>query len=331
MAFRPRRWRPPAAPRLVGGFAPNDRLAGAELWPTGGAGPEDVVLDAEGRLYAGLDDGRIIRFTPSVAGSSPSDPQTIASTGGRPLGLELTVDGNLIICDAHKGLLRLPPGGSLETLADSFEGERFVFTNNASVGRDGTIYFTDSSRRYAVDKYKLDLLEHSGTGRLFKRSVDGRLELLLDGLHFANGVALGPDEDFLLVVETASYSIQRLWLRGERQGRSEPFADNLPGFPDNLSFENGIFWVAIPSPRDGLLDAMLPRPWMRHVVARLPEPLQPKPKRHGFVLGYDTAGRVVHNLQDPSGRVAIVTGVREHGNRLYLGSLSESAVAVVDL
>ncbi len=75
----------------------------------------------------------------------------------------------------------------------------------------------------------------------------------------------------------------------------------------------------------------MPRPWLRHVVARLPDALQPKPKRHGFILGFDADGRVVHNLQDPSGRVAILTGAREHAGRLYLGSLSEPAVAVIEL
>jgi hypothetical protein len=154
---------------------------------------------------------------------------------------------------------------------------------------------------------------------------------LLDGLHFANGVALGPGEDYLLVVETGAYAIRRLWLRGPRAGESEPFIANLPGFPDNLSAHEGIFWVAIPTPRLRLADAMLPHPWLRRVVVRLPETLQPAPRRHGFVLGLDTGGRVVHNLQDPSGRVAIVTGVRQHQNRLYLGSLSEPAIAVVDL
>ncbi len=326
MDFRPVAWRPPAGPGLRGDYARNSRLAGAELWPAGGAGPEDVVVDAEGRVWAGLEDGRLVRF-PAGGG----EPETVAATGGRPLGLELAPGGGLIVCDAREGLLRLTPEGDLERLATGWNGKRFGFANNAAVAADGTVYFTDTSRRWGIREYKLDLLEHSGTGRLFALRPGGALELLLDGLQFANGVALAPDDSFVLVAETGAYAIHRLWIAGPRAGRNETFVDNLPGFPDNLSTGDGVFWLALPSTRDPMLDALMPRPRLRHVVARLPDAFQPKPKRHGFVLGFDADGRVVHNLQDPSGRVAVVTGAREHDGRLYLGSLSEPVVAVVDL
>lgn len=326
MNFQPAVWRPPPAPRLEGEFAVNDKLARAERLDTGGIGPEDVVVDENGTIYAGLEDGRIVRF-PSSGG--PAD--SIADTGGRPLGIELDSNGGLVICDAFKGLLRLTEQGTLHTLVDTFEGKRLLFTNNATVAGDGTIYFTDSSQRYSIDRYKLEILEHSGSGRLFAHRPDGQTELLLDGLQFANGVALDPAEEFLLVVETSTYSIRKLWLSGARAGQHETFVDNLPGFPDNLSHYDGIFWVAIPSLRDRMLDKMLPRPWLRKILARLPESLHPRLQRHGFALGLDTSGRAVHNLQDASGEVAVVTGVRQHGGKLYLGSLTDSAIAVYDL
>ena len=326
VGFEPEAWQPPPAPGLTGDYEVNDRLADSELRPVGGLGPEDVVVDAAGRIITGLEDGRIVRL-PAGGG----EPEVLADTGGRPLGLELGLEGSLIVCDARKGLLRLAPDGALETLVDHFAGVPLIFTNNAAVAADGTIYFTDASRRYGIDEYKEDLLEHSGTGRLYALRPDGTLDLLIDGLQFANGVALAPDESHLLVAETGAYRIRRFWLTPDRPGQDEIFVDNLPGFPDNLSTGDGVFWVAIPSPRDRILDAMLPRPWLRQIVVRLPDELQPQPKRHGFVLGFDEAGRVVHNLQDPSGRVAMSTGAREHRGRLYVGSLSEPSVAVYDL
>ncbi len=324
--FRPEPWHPPPSPGLEGEYERNDRLAEAELWPVGGAGPEDIAIDAAGRIYTGLEDGRIVRL-PAGGG----EPEVLADTSGRPLGLELDPEGRLIICDADKGLLRMAPGGELETLADGFEGERFEFTNNAAVAGDGTIYFTDASRRYGITAYKQDLLEHSGTGRLFALRPDGRLDLLIEGLQFANGVALDPEERYLLVAETGAYRIRRYWLTPGRPGQDEIFVDNLPGFPDNLSTGEGVFWVAIPSPRDRVLDTLLPWPSLRHIVARMPDRFQPQPKRHGLVLGFDADGNVVHNLQDPSGRVALTTGARQHGGKLYLGSLSETTLAVHDL
>ncbi len=322
--IRPEAWQPPAAPGLVGEYERNDRLAAAELWPVGGEGPEDIAIDAQGRISTGLLDGRLLRL-PAGGG----EPELLADTGGRPLGLEMHPAGGLVVCDAERGLLHLTADGALEVLADSFEGEPFEFTNNAAVAADGTIYFTDASKRYGIADYKLDLLEHSGTGRLFALRPGGRLDLLMEGLQFANGVALDPQERYLLVAETGAYRIRRLWLTPDRPGQDEIFVDNLPGFPDNLSTGVGVFWVAIPSPRDRVLDALLPWPWARRLVARLPDRFQPQPKRHGFVLGFDAEGKVVHNLQDPSGRVAMTTGVRQHGGRLYVGSLSEATIAVL--
>jgi sugar lactone lactonase YvrE len=54
------------------------------LYPVNGHGPEDVVVDGEGRIYTGVDDGRILRLSPDG-----QRIDVIADTGGRPLGLEL--------------------------------------------------------------------------------------------------------------------------------------------------------------------------------------------------------------------------------------------------
>ena len=95
MDFQPVPWAPPANPGLRGRYDANRRMAGAELWDAGGEGPEDIVVDNEGRVYSGLLDGCIVRFGPDGSG-----PEVIARTGGRPLGLELATWGGLIVCDA---------------------------------------------------------------------------------------------------------------------------------------------------------------------------------------------------------------------------------------
>src|SRR4030095_11592897 len=102
-----------------------------------------------------------------------------------------------------------------------------------------------------------------------------------------------------LVAETGMYRVMRIWLTGPQAGQSEIFIDNLPGFPDGIS-SNGKdrFWLALVKPRDAVLDKLLPHPFLRKVVARLPKFLQPAPKRYSFVLGLDGNGRVVDNLQD---------------------------------
>jgi sugar lactone lactonase YvrE len=324
--FEPQAWTPPKAPALTGGYEENDLLASATRLPTGGAGPEDVVVTDDGFAYTGIEDGRILQFP--VGGG---DATVIADTGGRPLGIELSGDGTLLVCDADRGLLRVTPTGEVTTLVDSFDGRRFIFTNNAAIASDGTIYFTVTSTRYTIHVYVDDLLEHSGTGRLFAHRPDGTTELLLDGLQFANGVALDSNEASVFVVETGSYRILRYWLTGDQAGKTDIFADNLPGFPDNASLANGILWIGAPSPRQSLVDMMMPKPWLRKVINRLPESMKPKPLRHGMILGFDESGVVRHNLQDSTGSVAITTSARWHDGRLYIGSLHDPDVIVYHL
>lgn len=134
--------------------------------PVPGTGPEDVVTDNDGTLYTGLDDGSILAVDVETASVRP-----VAHTGGRPLGLHRLPDGSLLVCDAQRGLLRMDPGsGHMETLLTEVRGERLTFCSNAATAADGTTYVSDSSRRFGLDHWKGDLLEHSGTGRLVRLS-----------------------------------------------------------------------------------------------------------------------------------------------------------------
>lgn len=322
--FSPYPWNPDPAPSLVGPYATNDRLDSAQLLGIPSAGPEDVVVDRHGYIYTGTDDGSILVIEPI------GRIRQVADVGGRPLGIEW-LGPDLLVCNAYLGLQRVSMSGAVDTLVDSFDGAPLLFTNNASVAADGTIYFTDTSQRWQLDNYTADLVEGQPTGRLFRRSVDGSVTVLVDGLQFANGVALAPDESSLFVAETGRYRIHRHWLKGNRAGTTEVFADNLPGFPDNLSFGGDTLWVAHASPRQKLVDIMASRAWMRSATHRLPTSLKPKPVRHGMVFGYDLEGAVTHNFQGRTGRLAITTSARFHDGRLYVGVLTDRHLAVLDL
>jgi sugar lactone lactonase YvrE len=230
-----------------------------------------------------------------------------------------------VVCDAAKGaLLAVSPAGEVTALAPAFAGQPFGFIDDVDVGTDGTAYFSDASTRFGMGHPVEDVLEHGATGRIFAwRPATGAVELLLDGLHFANGVALARDESWLAVNETGSYRVMRLWLRGPRAGTSEPFVSNLPGFPDNVTFSatRGAFWVALFAPRARILDALAPHPFWRKVVWRLPALVRPGPKRYGFAVAIGEDGAVVATLQDPApDSYAPITSVREHAGTLWLGS-----------
>jgi sugar lactone lactonase YvrE len=321
----PAAWTPPEAPAQTGVYEPNTRLSAVERIGVGaGVGPEDVAIDSQGRIYSGMQDGRILRFQ-----ADGSQYEVFANTEGEPLGLQFDAAGNLVVCDACKGLLSINPDGSINVLSTEQGGVPFRLTDDVDIAADGIIYFSDASYKFSGGEYMADLMEHRPNGRLLAYDPSTKTtRLVLDKLYFANGVAVSPDQSFVLVAETGKYRVQRYWLTGPQKGESDIFIDNLPGFPDGIS-SNGkdTFWLALiqgPESRKDM-DSILPQPFIRKIFMRLPKSAS-APKNDGFVLGLDIDGRVIHNLQDPLGSYAQITSVEEHEGMLYLGSLVEDAI-----
>ena len=325
VSISPVAWTPPVPPELTGKYQQNTLLSATERISLGdGFAPEGVAVDSQDRIYAGFDDGRIVRLQPDGG-----KPETFANTHGRPLGMNFDGKGNLIVADANKGLLSIAPEGSISVLTTQSDGVPFRCTNVVDIATDGTIYFSDASYKFPLSNYKGDLIEHGANGRLLSYNPNTRTTTtLLRDLSFANGVAVSPDQSFVLVVETGKYRIHRYWLAGPRQGQSDIFIDNLPGFPDGISSNRrDKFWLALVTPRDKTLDTLLPYPSLRKVILRLPKFLQPAPRRYSFVLGLDVNGSVTANLQDGSPDCyAQIANAVEHNGFLYFGSIGESTI-----
>ena len=331
----PEAWEAPEAPAAEGVWAENQALAEVELLPlpTGEHGPEDLH-ELGDHVYTGTAGGHILRWArPEKAGDAVAPAEQVADTGGRPLGLHADEAGRLLIADADAGLLRLESDGSLTSLCTEAGGRPLRLADDLDVAADGSVWFTDASARFELERWKHDLLENRGNGRLLRWTADGGCEERLAGLHFANGVALAADDSFVLIVETSRYRVRRLWLTGPRSGEDEVFIDALPGFPDGISRgPDGHFWIALASPRNPIVDALAGRPFLRKALLRLPDFMQPAPLRQPYVIEVDEQGQVLRTLQDLQGRrFGVTTSVQPCGDRLYLGSLSEPAAAWLEL
>lgn len=322
-------WQAPEPRSLSGPLAPNEILQQADLLALGEVyGPEDTTVSQDGLIYAGTQDGKIIRVRPDGQVESWLD------LGTRPLGMVFDRKGNLIVADAWKGLISVAPDRTVSILTREAEGTLFRFTDDVDIAPDGRIYFSDASSRFHQPDYRLDLLEMRPHGRLLRYSPgNGKTEVILRDLYFANGVAVSPDGDFVLVNETWKYRILRHWLKGPKAGQTEIFADNLPGFPDNLAVDSeGRFWVAFPTLRNPQVDALHKRPWLKNLVAKLPESMQPVPQEYGLAVAFDRDGQVLTSLHDTSGtHLKEITSVNPNGSYLYFGSLHNDRIGRLPL
>jgi sugar lactone lactonase YvrE len=330
-------WDAPPNPGYAGVHERNDRLSAMEMVPTLDAeGPEAFAIDRDGRIYAATVDGRILRF--SAEGTAPEE---WVNTAGRPLGMAFDARGTMWVADARRGLLAISPEGAVRVVANTVGGTPIRLADDVDVARDGRVYFSDASTRFyppahdALSASLLEILEHEGTGRLIEYDpATGLTRVLYEGLVFANGVALSHDERSVLVAETGSYRVLRVRRDGPERGRAEPLVESLPGFPDNITRgQDGRYWIALVSPRNALVDRLSARPFWRSVVQRLPTFVRPKPVNYGHIVAVNDSGRVVADLQDPSGRLPMLTSALEVPARggaagfLYLGSLAAPTAA----
>ena len=328
-------WDAPVDRGLVDPFEVNDRLQMArylDIAPH--EGPEDLALGPGGLIYTGTSDGSIVRLPPNG-----DVPEVFAIVGGRPLGIEFDAAGNLLVANATIGLQQVASDGTVRLLTSSVNGEPIRYADDVAIADSGSIYFSDATTRFdpvdfagTVNAARLDIIEHGGHGRILQFDpATGSTIVVVEGLNFANGVAISDDQRFLVIAETGSYRLLRHWLEGPSAGTTEVLRDNLPGMPDNVN--NGLndrFWIGLVVRRDARLDAMAPSPWLRKLLLRLPPFLQPviDPPSHVFAINAD--GDVLMNLQDPEARLPALTGVLETPDALWLSTLFGSRIARLD-
>jgi sugar lactone lactonase YvrE len=327
-------WQATPSAGHTGVYETNTRLAGLRRIDLGGhEGPEHVAIGPDGLLYAAVADGRVLRMKPDG-----SERVVFAKTGGRVLGFDFDAAGRMIAADAMRGLLAIDREGAVRVLLDEVDGEPLRYADGVAVARDGRIYLTDASRRFAprdwggtFEASVLDILENSATGRvLVYDPATGAVQRVAGGLSFPNGIVLTQDGRGLLVAETGRYRIWRIAAdaRGLDLSRPAPAAlatvllDGLPGYPDNLVRGlEGRIWTGFTKPRSAVVDALAPYPALRKATLRLPRAMWPVPKPYGHVVAFTEDGRIVADLQDPTGAYPETTAVTETADRLYVQSL----------
>lgn len=196
---------------------------------------EGPLFDTQGNLYVtDIPFGRVFRIDPK------GEWDLVAQWDGEPNGMKFLSDTELLVTDYKNGLMRLNiQTGQVKTFLERRNSESFKGVNDLVLDARGNVYFTDQGQTGM----------HDPSGRVYRLSPDGKLDLLLNNVPSPNGIVLSPDERFLFVAATRGNSVWRMPLLsdGSVSKVGQFFTSYGPSGPDGLAMdESGRLLVANP-------------------------------------------------------------------------------------
>jgi len=159
---------------------------------------EGPSFDADGNLYiVDIPFGRVFRIAPGGTWS------LVIEYDGWPNGLKIGSDGRILVADYMHGIMELDArAGRMLPVLTARNSESFRGCNDLHIASNGDIYFTDQGQTGL----------HDPTGRVYRFSLNGRLDCLIDTGISPNGLVLDPTETVLFVAMTRDNAVWRVPL-----------------------------------------------------------------------------------------------------------------------
>ncbi|WZY82197.1 hypothetical protein YC2023_028581 [Brassica napus] len=176
------------------------------------------------------------------------------------------------------------------------------------------------------------------TGRAIRYDKKSKeAKVIMDRLHFPNGLAISKDGSFVLSCEVPTQLVHRYWAKGPKSGTRDVFA-KLPGYADNIRrTEKGDFWVALHSKRTPFSRFSLMHPWigkffMKTLKMDLLVFLFEGGKPHAVAVKLcGKTGKVLEVLEDSEGKnMKFISEVQERDGKLWFGSVFLPSVWVLE-
>ena len=273
---------------------------------------------------------------------------------GRPLGIRFNSIGLLHVIDAYNGLLtvNITTGQvtkllSTEELAD---GKPLKFLDDVVIDdSEDVVYMTDASQKWHLKWVFYTSAEHDESGKIVKYNIrTGKAETILSNLGFPNGIELTDDRQAILICEFNKRRILKHYIKGELQGTTEVFAEDLPGEPDNIgrsSSKEETYWIGIAIARNAqkpsfFYDNLAQYPKTKIVLLRLlyhfgtsiewigaifnsdlikelafyirtGNIIIDSMANYGLAIELNQSGQIIQSLHSPDGKTVLLSEVRE--------------------
>jgi len=205
-----------------------------EIFGKGVLEAEGVVIDKEGNAWGGGRNGKVYKVSPD------GKVQEVAQlpAGSIPNGVTLDRAGNFVYCDlGKKAMMRLSPDGKVSMIADRAGSLALALPNFCSYDAEGNLYVSNSSTQ-DISKVLSELDNPAPNGALVRIRPDGRGEIVAEGIYFANGTAIDPNEDAVYVLESARNDCLRIQIKKDGTfGKPEIYSKDFPALPDGMAFD----------------------------------------------------------------------------------------------
>ena len=198
--------------------------------------PESISIGPNGEAYTTGTGCQVYRVDLETNAA-----EQFAATENRCLGQAVDADGNLYCADCVAGeVLRITPGGQIDTYATGPGGKPFVCTNYPAFDRQGSMYLSDSGDWSGQVNGYMYRIKPGGEGELwYPEPVDT-----------PNAIALDAEENHLYFVETFGAGIARIAINDDGSAGVFERVVHMPRHvPDGIAFDaEGRLWIACHRP-----------------------------------------------------------------------------------
>jgi sugar lactone lactonase YvrE len=149
-------------------------------------------------------------------------------------------------------MMRCSPDGKVSMIADRVGSLALTLPNFCSYDAEGNLYVSNSSTQ-DISKVLAELDQPAPNGALVRIQPDGRGEIVAEGIYFANGTAIDPNEDAVYVLESSRNDCLRIQIKKDGTfGKPEIYSKDFPALPDGMAFDvDRNLYVTLPAVASG--------------------------------------------------------------------------------